>query len=49
MGNLLIVVTVSSDPYLYSPKYFLLANLSIIALIACSVAAPKMICDLSRK
>lgn len=49
MGNLLILVTVSSDPYLHSPMYFLLANLSIIDLIFCSIAAPKMICDLFRK
>ncbi|XP_007521765.1 olfactory receptor 4F15-like [Erinaceus europaeus] len=49
IGNLLIVVTVTSDPYLHSPMYFLLANLSIIDLIFCSIAAPKMICDLFRK
>ncbi|XP_005337230.2 olfactory receptor 4F15 [Ictidomys tridecemlineatus] len=48
-GNLLIVVTVTSDPYLHSPMYFLLANLSVIDLIFCSIAAPKMICDLFRK
>ena len=48
-GNLLIVVTVTSDPYLHSTMYFLLANLSIIDLIFCSIAAPKMICDLFRK
>ncbi|EPQ04663.1 Putative olfactory receptor GPCRLTM7 [Myotis brandtii] len=49
MGNLLIVVTVTFDPYLRSPMYFLLANLSIIDMIFCSIAAPKMICDLFRK
>lgn len=49
VGNLFIVVTVTSDPYLHSPMYFLLANLSIIDLIFCSIAAPKMICDLFRK
>uniref|UniRef100_G5E755 Olfactory receptor n=1 Tax=Loxodonta africana TaxID=9785 RepID=G5E755_LOXAF len=49
MGNLLIVVTVTTDSYLHSPMYFLLANLSIIDLIFCSIAAPKMICDLFRK
>ena len=48
-GNLLIMVTMTSDPYLYSPMYFLLANLSIIDLIFCSIATPKMICDLFRK
>ncbi|XP_070261610.1 olfactory receptor 4F6-like [Myotis yumanensis] len=49
MGNLLIVVTVAFDPYLRSPMYFLLANLSIIDMIFGSIAAPKMICDLFRK
>ncbi|XP_036180312.1 olfactory receptor 4F6-like [Myotis myotis] len=49
MGNLLIVVTVMFDPYLRAPMYFLLANLSIIDMIFCSIAAPKMICDLFRK
>ncbi|XP_028360141.1 olfactory receptor 4F15-like [Phyllostomus discolor] len=49
MGNLLIVVTVISDSYLHSPMYFLLANLSIIDMIFCSIGAPKMICDLFRK
>ncbi|XP_037691380.1 olfactory receptor 4F15-like [Choloepus didactylus] len=49
MGNLLIVVTVTSDPYLHSPMYFLLANLSILDLLFCSIAAPKMICDIFKK
>nr|XP_010963613.1 olfactory receptor 4F6-like [Camelus bactrianus] len=49
MGNLLIVLTVTSDPRLQSPMYFLLANLSIIDLIFCSSTAPKMIYDLLRK
>ncbi|XP_003791854.1 olfactory receptor 4F6, partial [Otolemur garnettii] len=49
MGNLLIVLTVTSDPHLQSPMYFLLANLSIIDLIFCSSTAPKMIYDLFRK
>ncbi|KAF5925601.1 hypothetical protein HPG69_002048, partial [Diceros bicornis minor] len=30
LGNLLIVLTVISDPHLHSPLYFLLANLSFI-------------------
>ncbi|XP_008063593.1 olfactory receptor 4F6 [Carlito syrichta] len=49
MGNLLIVLTVTSDPHLQSPMYFLLANLSFIDLIFCSSTAPKMIYDLFRK
>ncbi|XP_026237905.2 olfactory receptor 4F6 [Urocitellus parryii] len=48
MGNLLIVLTVTSDPPLQSPMYFLLANLSIIDLIFCSSTAPKMIYDIFR-
>ncbi|XP_037843821.2 olfactory receptor 4F6 [Chlorocebus sabaeus] len=49
MGNLLIVLTVTSDSRLQSPVYFLLANLSIIDLVFCSSTAPKMIYDLFRK
>ncbi|XP_032273714.1 olfactory receptor 4F6-like [Phoca vitulina] len=49
MGNLLIVLTVTSDPRLQSLMYFLLANLSIIDLIFCSSTAPKMIYDLLRE
>ncbi|XP_003791720.1 olfactory receptor 4F15-like [Otolemur garnettii] len=49
VGNLLIVFSVTSDPHLHSPMYFLLANLSFLDLGVCSIAAPKMICDLFRK
>ncbi|XP_039074278.1 olfactory receptor 4F6-like [Hyaena hyaena] len=49
VGNLLIVLTVNSDPGLQSPMYFLLANLSIIDMIFCSCTAPKMIFDVLRE
>uniref|UniRef100_A0A8D0VYN9 Olfactory receptor n=1 Tax=Sus scrofa TaxID=9823 RepID=A0A8D0VYN9_PIG len=49
MGNSLIMLTVTSDPHLHSPMYFLLANLSFLDLGAASVASPKMIYDLFRK
>ncbi|XP_011831513.1 PREDICTED: putative olfactory receptor GPCRLTM7 [Mandrillus leucophaeus] len=49
MANLIVVVTVTSDPHLHSPLYILLANLFITDLIFCSIAAPKMICDIFRK
>ncbi|NP_001378507.1 olfactory receptor family 4 subfamily F member 14L [Equus caballus] len=49
MGNSLIMLTVTSDPHLHSPMYFLLANLSFIDLGGSSVTSPKMIYDLFRK
>ena len=49
MGNLLILLTVISDPHLHSSMYFLLANLSFIDLGVSSVTSPKMIYDLFRK
>ncbi|XP_057579814.1 olfactory receptor 4F3/4F16/4F29 [Hippopotamus amphibius kiboko] len=48
-GNTLIVFSVTTDPHLHSPMYFLLANLSFIDLGACSVTSPKMMYDLSRE
>ncbi|KAB1277931.1 Olfactory receptor 4F3/4F16/4F29 [Camelus dromedarius] len=48
-GNTLIVFSVTTDPHLHSPMYFLLASLSFIDLGACSVTSPKMIYDLFRK
>lgn len=49
MGNLVIVFTVTLDAHLHSPMYFLLANLSVIDMLFCSIAAPKMICDIFNK
>ncbi|EGV93163.1 Olfactory receptor 4F15 [Cricetulus griseus] len=49
IGNLVIVLTVTLDAHLNSPLYFLLANLSVIDMIFCSITAPKMICDIFKK
>ncbi|XP_008700525.1 olfactory receptor 4F15 [Ursus maritimus] len=49
MGNLVIVFTVTLEAHLHSPMYFLLANLSVIDMLFCSIAAPKMICDIFKK
>uniref|UniRef100_A0A8C9DD05 Olfactory receptor n=1 Tax=Prolemur simus TaxID=1328070 RepID=A0A8C9DD05_PROSS len=49
MGNSLIMLTVTTDPHLHSPMYFLLANLSFVDLGISSVTSPKMIYDLFRK
>ncbi|XP_045841859.1 olfactory receptor 4D2 [Meles meles] len=45
MGNLLIMVTVTSDTRLHTPMYFLLRNLAVIDLCFSSVTAPKMLVD----
>uniref|UniRef100_A0A9L0IXY8 G-protein coupled receptors family 1 profile domain-containing protein n=2 Tax=Equus asinus TaxID=9793 RepID=A0A9L0IXY8_EQUAS len=45
MGNLLIMVTVTSDSRLHTPMYFLLQNLAILDLSFSSVTAPKMLVD----
>ncbi|XP_057579231.1 olfactory receptor 4F3/4F16/4F29-like [Hippopotamus amphibius kiboko] len=49
MGNSLIMLTVTSDPHLHSPMYFLLANLSFIDMGFSSIFSPKMLYDLFRK
>ncbi|XP_003791719.1 olfactory receptor 4F15 [Otolemur garnettii] len=49
MGNLVIVLTVTMEAHLHSPMYFLLASLSVIDMIFCSITAPKMICDIFKR
>ncbi|XP_057579797.1 olfactory receptor 4F6-like [Hippopotamus amphibius kiboko] len=46
LGNLLVVTTVTFDPHVHSPMYFLLANLSFIDLCFSTLTVPKMISDL---
>ncbi|EFB12877.1 hypothetical protein PANDA_022365, partial [Ailuropoda melanoleuca] len=46
LGNFLVVFTVTFDPYLHSPMYFFLANLSFIDLCLSTLTVPKMISDL---
>ncbi|XP_048188027.1 olfactory receptor 4F15-like [Perognathus longimembris pacificus] len=48
-SNLVIVVTITSDAHLHSPMYFLLANLSVIDIVFCSITAPKMISSIFKK
>ncbi|XP_037691395.1 olfactory receptor 4F6-like [Choloepus didactylus] len=45
LGNLMAVLTVTFDPHLYTPMYFLLANLSFIDLCFSTLAVPKLISD----
>ena len=49
LGNSLIMLTVTSDPHLHSPMYFLLANLSLLDVGVCLITATKVIYDILRK
>uniref|UniRef100_A0A8D1HUQ5 Olfactory receptor n=1 Tax=Sus scrofa TaxID=9823 RepID=A0A8D1HUQ5_PIG len=46
LGNLLIMVSVTSDSRLHTPMYFLLRNLALLDLSLSSVISPKMLVDL---
>ncbi|XP_076982730.1 olfactory receptor 4F6-like [Tamandua tetradactyla] len=46
LGNLLVGFTVTLDPHLHTPMYFLLANLSFIDLCFSTLAVPKIISNL---
>ena len=46
LGNLLIVLAVTSDPCLHTPMYFFLSNLSSVDIGFISTTVPKMIVDI---
>ncbi|XP_004615025.2 olfactory receptor 7A17-like [Sorex araneus] len=43
LGNLLIILAVSSDPHLRTPMYFFLSNLSFVDICFTSTTVPKML------
>ncbi|KAM9095524.1 olfactory receptor 1f45-like [Sarcophilus harrisii] len=43
LGNLLIILAISSDPRLYTPMYFFLSNLSLVDICFTSTTIPKML------
>ncbi|KAG3261439.1 olfactory receptor 4K15-like [Ictidomys tridecemlineatus] len=45
LGNLFILLTIISEPMLYTPMYFLLSNLSFLDVCLSTFATPKMIFD----
>ncbi|EHB06825.1 Olfactory receptor 7E24 [Heterocephalus glaber] len=47
LGNLLIILAISSDSHLHTPMYFFLSNLSLADICFTSTTVPKMIVDLS--
>uniref|UniRef100_G1Q466 G-protein coupled receptors family 1 profile domain-containing protein n=2 Tax=Myotis lucifugus TaxID=59463 RepID=G1Q466_MYOLU len=43
LGNLLIILAVSSDSHLHTPMYFFLSNLSLVDICFISTTVPKML------
>ncbi|XP_057565682.1 olfactory receptor 18-like [Hippopotamus amphibius kiboko] len=46
LGNLLIILAVTSDPHLHTPMYFFLSSLSLADIRFISTTVPKMIVDI---
>uniref|UniRef100_A0A8D0WDG9 Olfactory receptor n=1 Tax=Sus scrofa TaxID=9823 RepID=A0A8D0WDG9_PIG len=46
LGNLLIILTVSSDSHLHTPMYFFLSNLSFVDICFVSTTVPKMLMNI---
>ncbi|XP_055969002.1 olfactory receptor 7A10-like [Sorex fumeus] len=46
LGNLLIILAVSSDPRLHKPMYFFLSNLSFVDICFISTTIPKMLVNI---
>ncbi|KAM6218638.1 olfactory receptor 7D4-like [Rhynchocyon petersi] len=46
LGNLLIILAVSSDPHLHNPMYFFLANLSFVDVCFVTTTVPKMLVNI---
>ncbi|XP_057565831.1 olfactory receptor 18-like [Hippopotamus amphibius kiboko] len=46
LGNLLIILAVTSDPHLHTPMYFFLSHLSLADIGFVSTTVPKMIVDI---
>ncbi|XP_001516775.4 olfactory receptor 4D1-like [Ornithorhynchus anatinus] len=46
LGNLLIIVTLTCEPRLHTPMYFLLLNLASLDICFSTITTPKMLADL---
>ncbi|XP_077652703.1 olfactory receptor 7E24-like [Urocitellus parryii] len=49
LGNLLIILAVSSDPHLHTPMYFFLSNLSLADIGFISTTVPKMLMNIQTR
>ncbi|XP_019487956.1 PREDICTED: olfactory receptor 7D2 [Hipposideros armiger] len=46
LGNLLIILVISSDSHLHTPMYFLLSNLSLVDICFSTTIVPKMLVNI---
>ncbi|XP_036898852.1 olfactory receptor 7A10-like [Sturnira hondurensis] len=46
LGNLLIILAISSDSHLHTPMYFFLSNLSVVDIGSTSTTIPKMLVNI---
>ncbi|KAK1342606.1 hypothetical protein QTO34_015372, partial [Cnephaeus nilssonii] len=46
LGNLLIILAVTSDSHLHTPMYFFLSNLSLVDICFTSITIPKMLVNI---
>ncbi|XP_045039040.1 olfactory receptor 7A17 [Desmodus rotundus] len=49
LGNLFIILAISSDSHLHTPMYFFLSNLSLVDICFTSTTIPKMLVNIQRK
>nr|XP_026267651.1 olfactory receptor 7G2-like [Urocitellus parryii] len=49
LGNLLIILAVSSDSHLHTPMYFFLSNLSLADICISTTTIPQMLVNIQRK
>ncbi|XP_006759295.1 PREDICTED: olfactory receptor 7A10-like [Myotis davidii] len=49
LGNLLIILAVSSDSHLHTPMYFFLSNLSLVDVCFTSTTIPKMLVNILKQ
>ncbi|XP_036924479.1 olfactory receptor 7A17-like [Sturnira hondurensis] len=49
LGNLLIILAVSSDSHLHTPMYFFLSNLSLADICFTSITIPKMLVNIQKQ
>ncbi|KAM6158090.1 olfactory receptor 4D6-like [Rhynchocyon petersi] len=49
LGNALIVVTITCEPHLHTPMYFLLRNKAVLDIVYSSITVPKFLVDLLSK